>query len=270
MRNRIIGALQSASDANAKRAANEIDQEFVFVHPTIQRLSSAIAALVDPSAAIVHGKVNIKDLIAKYSADLPASKFANKPTSTSDFVVLLTGSTGSLGAHVLVALLEDPKVAKVYTLNRGSDVAERQRLSFVDKDLPTDLLASKKLVQLTADLSRDDLGLESAVLNEIKSSATHFIHNAWKVDFNLSLSSFESYIAATRQLVDLSTQFSNNVKFLFTSSIAVATGWDNTKGPVPETIINNEEILDKIGRGYEGSKYVVEHVRLVSLSVLRY
>lgn len=87
------------------------------------------------------------------------------------------------------------------------------------------------------------------------------IHNAWKVDFNLALSSFESYIVTTRKLIDLATTFSKSVKLLFTSSIAIATGWGNGKGLVPETIIDNEGILSKIGRGYESSKYVVEHVR---------
>ena len=168
MRNRIIGALKISSDSNARRAANEIEQQFVFVHPTIQGLATAVASLVDPSSAIVQGKAHIGDLIAKYSADFPTARFSDKSVATSDFVVLLTGSTGSLGAHILASLLEEPKVAKVFTLNRGDNVAERQQQSFVDKNLPTDLLSSKKLVQLSADLSRDDLGLDSKVLDEVR------------------------------------------------------------------------------------------------------
>lgn len=167
LRNRIIGALQSSSDSNARRAANEIEQQFVFVHPTIQRLSAAIASLIDPSLSIVHGKAHIGDLIAKYSAYLPASRFSDKASATSDVVVVLTGSTGSLGAHILASLLEEAKVSKVYTLNRGDNVADRQKQSFVDKNLPTDLLASPKLVQLSADLTRDDLGLDSQALSEV-------------------------------------------------------------------------------------------------------
>ncbi|CAL1703594.1 unnamed protein product [Somion occarium] len=261
LRNRIIGALNSSSEPSAQKAAASIPQEFIFTHPTIQRLAAAIVSLVDPSfGTTAHGRASIEDLIAKYSANLPAARSVPHGTPPSEIVVVLTGSTGGLGAHLLASLLEEPNVAKVYTLNRGNDLVERQKASFVDRGLPVELLSSGKLVQLTADLSLDDIGLDSDVLKEIKCSATHIIHNAWKVDFNLSLSSFESYIANTRKFVDLSTQFTKNVRFLFTSSIAVATGWDVSKGAVPEDVLDHQEVLSKIGRGYESSKYVVEHI----------
>lgn len=89
------------------------------------------------------------------------------------------------------------------------------------------------------------------------------------MDFNLSLLSFESYISATRRLINLAIACRRKVKFLFTSSISIAGGWDASKGPVPEAVIDNESFLSRRGRGYECSKYVVEHVSLGLFSVIR-
>ncbi|KAF8974256.1 hypothetical protein BDZ97DRAFT_6416 [Flammula alnicola] len=36
-----------------------------------------------------------------------------------------------------------------------------------------------------------NLGLADAIYNEVRGSVTTVIHNAWRLDFNLSLSSFE-------------------------------------------------------------------------------
>ena len=63
------------------------------------------------------------------------------------------------------------------------------------------------------------------------------------MDFNLSLASFHSYIAETHKLVNIVAQFSEQVLFLYSSSISVANGWDTTKGPIPECAIENEEYL---------------------------
>lgn len=87
--------------------------------------------------------------------------------ASPEVVVVLTGSTGGIGAHLLAVLLEEPKITKVYTLNRGNHVVHRQKVSFEDKQLPVDLLDTPKLTQLAADLSREDLGLEPDILNEV-------------------------------------------------------------------------------------------------------
>ncbi|CAL1703601.1 unnamed protein product [Somion occarium] len=266
LRNRVIGALRSSTDPSAQKAAIHVPQDFVYHYPTIQRLAVAIVNLVSPTAqsnANAH-TANIQEFIDKYSANLPTKPISSLGKQTDKgsegLVVLLTGSTGSLGSHILAALLEEPKVSRIYALNRGEDVSGRQKLSFEDKKLATELLDSTKLVQLSSDLSRTDLGLSAETLKEIKTSVTHIIHNAWRVEFNLSLSSFESYIASTRNLLDVSSQFAHHIRFFFTSSISVAVGWNASKGEVPEDVIDNIQALSQGAGGYESSKYVVEHI----------
>lgn len=87
------------------------------------------------------------------------------------------------------------------------------------------------------------------------------IHNAWRLDFNLSLASFESHVKGSRVLIDLarSSQHSSHVRFLFTSSIGSAQSWDaRTQGPYPEEVVMDAKYA--VGGGYGESKYVTERV----------
>ena len=89
---------------------------------------------------------------------------------------------------------------------------------------------------------------------------THVVHNAWRVDFNLSITSFERYIAGTRRLVDLCCLLPRPVKLLFTSSVAAALAWDGSRGPVPEEVITDPGVA--VGTGYGASKFASENVRI--------
>ncbi|KAH8102700.1 hypothetical protein BXZ70DRAFT_929500 [Cristinia sonorae] len=265
LRNRIIGALRSSQDAAARDAAIKVPQEFIFTHSTLQQLAVAVVHLIDPTKVPEQPKSpqdQILDYVQKYSSDLPDFRGLKAREDGAGVVVLLTGSTGSLGSHILAALLADDKVSKVFTVDRGSEstVGERLRKSFEDRGLPVDLLKSEKLVATIGDLSKADLGLQEDTLNDVRTSVTHIIHNAWKLDFNLSLTSFESHIANTRSLINFSSSFTSPPKFLFSSSIAAAQSWDITRAKsVPEKVlVDSPEVA--VGGGYGGSKYVVERV----------
>lgn len=98
------------------------------------------------------------------------------------------------------------------------------------------------------------------VYAQLRESTTVIIHNAWRVDFNLALSSFESNIRGTRNLIDfaLSASHASSLRFLFTSSISSAQSWDRTKGPYPEEVQLDAQYA--VGAGYGEGKYVVERV----------
>lgn len=86
------------------------------------------------------------------------------------------------------------------------------------------------------------------------------IHNAWRVDFNLTLPSFEDCIRATRNLINLglASPEKEDLRFLFTSSVASVQRWDNSTDPVPEEVQLNPSLA--VGGGYGESKYVAERV----------
>ncbi|KAH9946609.1 hypothetical protein B0H21DRAFT_693457 [Amylocystis lapponica] len=256
LRNHIIGALRAASNHATNAAALHIPLNFVYTHPTLAGLADAVAGLVESGS--VSAKLTpveqIEAMIAKYTVRLPHT-FTKTARCDKDLVVVLTGSTGGLGSHLLAVLLQDARVVRVYALNRGTGLSERQRRAFDDACLPVGLLTSPKLVLLEAEFMQEYFGLEPAVLDEICSSATHIVHNAWKVDFNLSLSSFESQIATSVRLLCLAP----GARFVFTSSVSVAMGSVGVNsGPMREEPLHEPELAAV--SGYAESKYVVEEV----------
>ncbi|KAJ3488351.1 hypothetical protein NLJ89_g11625 [Agrocybe chaxingu] len=106
-------------------------------------------------------------------------------------------------------------------------------------------------------------GLKKDVYEELRNSVNVIIHNAWKLDFNLSLSSFEPNVQSTRNLIDLarSSEHASSLRFLFTSSISSAFSWDRTLGPYPEAIVTDAKYA--VGNGYGESKYVAERDKYV-------
>jgi nucleoside-diphosphate-sugar epimerase len=95
------------------------------------------------------------------------------------------------------------------------------------------------------------------------------IHNAWRVDFNLALSSFEPNIRGTRMLLDLAlaSPHAASLRFIFVSSIASAFGCDSSQGPVPEELLGDPSMA--IGSGYGESKHVAEQVTSPYLSKIQ-
>jgi nucleoside-diphosphate-sugar epimerase len=87
------------------------------------------------------------------------------------------------------------------------------------------------------------------------------IHNAWRLDFNLSLASFEPNVKATRNLVDLAldSHYSSSLRFVFTSSIGSAQSWDRERGAFPEEVLFDPS--PAVGPGYGEAKYVCGRVR---------
>jgi nucleoside-diphosphate-sugar epimerase len=67
-------------------------------------------------------------------------------------------------------------------------------------------------------------------------------------------------VKGTRNLIDLARQSPNEsgVRFLFTSSIASAQGWDRNLGPFPEELQLDADVA--VGNGYGESKYASERV----------
>lgn len=97
--------------------------------------------------------------------------------------------------------------------------------------------------------------------SQINDSVTHIIHNAWAVNFNYSLKSFEGLIAGARKVIDFAASLDRIIKVFFTSSVGVGTKWNPDDGPVPEDIILDAQVATVTG--YAASKYVVERVSSV-------
>ena len=170
LRRRITGALQSTESERTKAAITFINQNTVYAYPTVDRLTNYLVSLVaDPNRTEdVKSHVDqIETMIAQYSNSWPTVKGNAEPGT----VVLLTGSTGNIGSHILEALLRDPRILRIYAFNRRSprqvSLLDRHRERFEDKGFDKALLASEKLVFLEGDASQNDLGVPSLVFNEV-------------------------------------------------------------------------------------------------------
>ncbi|KAI1761375.1 hypothetical protein GGR53DRAFT_525119 [Hypoxylon sp. FL1150] len=197
--------------------------------------------------------------ISKYS-NFP--KFVPGDQRSDGEVVLLTGTTGSLGAHILSQVAVSPQVKSVYCLVRASTTEEAQSrvVSSLKSRRIFNPAVAAKIVCLPSDFSQVSLGLDALTFEKLRSTLTTVIHSAWMVNFNVNLSSFEkSHIAGVHNLIKLclSVPFRAPASFFFISSISAASGT-----PAPATIdeVHIEDLHHAPGTGYGKSKLVTEHI----------
>ncbi|EJT96901.1 acetyl-CoA synthetase-like protein, partial [Dacryopinax primogenitus] len=269
----IANALLEAPRSNGARKIPTVavPQNLVFLYPSIRNLASFVRNAITGNTTNSKNaqEASLKqmlDMVEQYSKDLPIHHSTAGASGRQEEVVLLTGSTGTLGTYILQQLLVDSRVSHVYALNRPSvsmDVRSRQRVSFEDRGVDLTLLESSKLSLIEGDTTKPDLGLSDSLLKQVKNSLTTIIHNAWRLDFNLSLSSFESHIKGARNLVNLALGCSgpSPAHFIFTSTIGAASNWKENRA-VPEEPLDDPAVA--LGNGYGQSKWVTERVLLAA------
>ncbi|KAK0497789.1 hypothetical protein EDD18DRAFT_1159316 [Armillaria luteobubalina] len=257
IRNTILHALRSTSKINT----HDIPLNFVYANPTIYLLSEYLVKVATGSHLqdIKHRTQVMLDMARKYSTDFPIVASNLIPDSSQE-VVLLTGSTGAFGSYILDALLHSDDVVKIYALNRSgnSGSLQRQTDAFVERGLDPDILTSSKVVFVDSDLSANLFGLDYSVYHELIGEVTCIIHNAWQVDFNVSLASLEPLVRGTRRLIDFALSCRVAPRFVFTSSAGV---FRNTNGF--DYIAAEEPLADptvSAGWGYGESKWVAEYI----------
>ncbi|KAJ7095660.1 putative aminoadipate reductase [Mycena epipterygia] len=266
LRLRILGAMRSSTDKCVKKAAAAVTQNLVYSHPTISQLSGFLAGLVSGvpnDMNVLDHKELIESLVIKYSSEFVAPVVLSGSMAEKLQVVLLTGSTGNLGSHILASLVKDERVMRIYAFNRpsateGQTLAQRHSASFHDRDLDVTLLNSPKIHFIEGRSEQKYLGLDANLYDEVRNSVTTVIHNAWKLDFNMNLSSFEPHILGTRHLVELALSSPRAPKFVFNSSISSALGWNPANGPCPEEVLSEASIAGN--NGYGQSKFVAEQI----------
>ncbi|KAI0350560.1 acetyl-CoA synthetase-like protein [Trametes cingulata] len=275
IRNTLIHALRVASNVNI----HDVPSNFVYTHPSISALAGFLAGLISGKTVDAHADraaaiARMRALLDKYSAGLERhfpEKLANGHGHANGHAngahaetVLVTGTTGRLGSHLLAQLLARPDVVKVYALNRESSgsvqaLEKRQREAFRQWGLDEALLDGGKAVFYAVDLAKSNFGLSQEAYDEMRSSVTQIIHNAWRVDFQVSLSSFEPLIAGARNLLDLALNSSvpGGPRVLFVSSISSLRNHAGSK-PAQETLETEPDLA--VGTGYSESKWVTEQL----------
>lgn len=187
-------------------------------------------------------------------------------------VIIITGSTGNLGANILHTTSGDPCIHQVICLirpgsNRAAtspeDLAARQREALEDRGIFLSKNAWSKITFLPWVPGMDNLGMTEDEFHNLATHLTHIFHGAWPMDFRVKVQSLEPQIKAVRELLRLgrlahAIRPEVRPRVVLASSIAVV-GQYAEKAPsflVPETPMDDPEIPLPIG--YAEAKWVCE------------
>lgn len=118
-----------------------------------------------------------------------------------------------------------------------------------------------KIVALSTDLSKPDLGLSKEMMEQFKTEVALILHLAWPVNFSIHLQSFEPHLAGLRTLLELSLDVyrSEPARLFFASSISTA---ENTPPPALIADAPVDDFSHALDMGYAQSKLVGEHMIL--------
>ncbi|PYI35269.1 acetyl-CoA synthetase-like protein [Aspergillus indologenus CBS 114.80] len=212
-----------------------IDAQTIYTHPTITQLATYAYSLTTttPSSTLQPSSTDetlYTTLLEKYTATLPALNPSKPLAATPPQTLLITGTTGTLGPYLLSTALRNPSIRKIICLNRDPNAATRQHTTHSTLSLPTDF---SRVEFHTADLTHPTLALPSALYTTLTQNVDQIIHNAWPVNFNLALSSFEPSIRGVRHLIDFSLASPKHIPISFVSSVSTLANWPSPTA-IPE------------------------------------
>ena len=253
---KLLRYIRASLKRQERQASSNLTPKVIYQNPSPQDLSRVLIGLLDagsdkpidsgrssPSDDLAHMRAKFSSRIRELNKDIGAGS-----------TVLLTGSTGSLGSYMLDKLMRNPGVGRVVCLNRPGSDANRQYNIQLSRGLQSDFA---KVEFVETDLSQEGFGLDSEAYTALRDRATHIVHNAWPVNFNLPLSSFEPQLEACCQLLAFARSAQNFKELMFLSSVGVANDWSNhSEEEVPEQLIENTSVAEQMG--YAQSKLLAE------------
>ncbi|KAI1111370.1 hypothetical protein F5Y14DRAFT_425768 [Nemania sp. NC0429] len=268
----------------------QISTDFIYRNPSIKRLAIETARLINQGEETKADKQGDRAAHMRAVADefIAGAAFQNDMTQVAP-TILMTGSTGNLGAHTLARLARMRSVAKIICLVRGqklvansSDPAsengetesfllgrQQRALETAGIRLGPKEWSKIELLDLSSITGDDEKGW--ARLSHLARHVTHILHLAWPMDFQRRLESFQPQIRLLKTLVELAQyayvtrQAAEPVRLLFSSSIAVVryyagSGDQESEGRfgsiVPESPMKDP--LVSVPMGYAEAKWVCE------------
>lgn len=231
----------------------KISVPLVYSHPSGEELAKAIVQLLHNERQVEEtqktaSRVEARKILSEYQGLLDKS---------SQHTVILTGSTGVIGSYVLDELLANQSIRHIWCLNRKgrqdsikkhAELRESRGLSPLD-------IEHSRVSFLAVNLAEESFGLPEDVYNKLCKTVTLIIHNAWPVNFNLSLSSFKPQLTGVVNLIDFCSSSALSPHLFFISSFSSVSSFQNESKVTPEEVITNDKPSIN---GYAGSKYLAE------------
>ncbi|KAJ4473884.1 L-aminoadipate-semialdehyde dehydrogenase [Lentinula aciculospora] len=261
-----VDSLQAIRVRNTCQKELDLDdhilgQNVVYEYPSIERLADYLQSLRfgEGQSSSNDYEVKMSAMVDKWVTKLESYKLDAdaKPKPKDARVVILTGATGSLGAHILHQLIQAPSVHKVICLSRArshEESRERVKESLKLRKLP--MPDGPKFDSYAANPNIPQLGLTNGEYTAMRAEVTDVIHNAWPVNFALSLESFDEHIGGSLNLMNLCLQspYTKPAAFYFSSSVSCCQG--SLDATCTEDYSSSPSTA--AGTGYAQSKWVVE------------
>ncbi|KAL4739539.1 acetyl-CoA synthetase-like protein [Aspergillus similis] len=227
----------------------------IYSHPTIVKLSSFIYSLAGSSSNGTAAASTVADtlalcsaLVEKYTQNLPSPTFDKALPAATNQTIIITGTTGALGCYLLDLALANQDITKIICFNRTSDARERQIAASSSRGLLTDFSPSR-VEFLTVDLSSSaTFSLPDEIAARLASTVDRIIHNAWPVDFNQSIASFEPHLRGVRHLIDFAAAAAKRIPITFVSSVSTVEQWPESS-LIPEQSLSDFTYASQMGYG---------------------
>ena len=223
----------------------KVNSQALFENPTIRSISDYISS---ESNIVVH---NNKDFISPigYTENDITKKF------TMPKNIFLTGVTGFLGAHVLAELLNKFADTKIYCLIRNKpNKTNLKRLKEVLHfyfGAKYDLLINDRIVIVSGDLSRENMGMDITEYKELTTKIDSIIHCASLVkhfgDYNTF---YNSNVVSAQNIIKFAKESKASINHVSTTSVS---GNYLVKNSIKYDYTENDFY---IGQNYKDNVYV--------------
>ncbi|KAI8932343.1 hypothetical protein NX059_010536 [Plenodomus lindquistii] len=240
---------------------------FVYQKPSVSKLTEAVSSIIRGE---LHNGVHkldrgsqMQSLAKEYIRALDCgTMYLDSAT------VVMTGSTGNLGAHMLGCLVRSPRVCHIVSWIRSnsSDVEDlRSRQMKINAAAEVGLSSQEwhKISFLAINIQTANMGLAAEQLSWLSKTMTHIVHLAWPMDFNRQLNSFRHHLNALKTLICLARSAYRihphiTPRVMMASSISVARHFGDPV--VPEKPLDDPLVTTAMG--YAEAKWVCEQMLL--------
>ncbi|KAF3009254.1 putative secondary metabolism biosynthetic enzyme [Neopestalotiopsis sp. 37M] len=258
--------LKQALQAQTSNPIQWITPRVIFQNPTLADLAKVLGDFLndgivpdmDESSQSKMTRDAFESTVARHLDGLNLPHTATSITASSTSTVAILGSTGYLGRYLVATLLRNPSVSKIICLDRSADADQRQKqfLAGLGEDLPLD-----KLVFFKIEIGKPLLGLGRVDHDFLVREVDAVVYNSWRLDFGLSMRSFDPFLKASRHLVELAGASERKMRIIFVSSIS-SIGELAMNGVAPEEPVEDPSAAIPIGYGL--SKLAVERILITA------
>jgi UDP-glucose 4-epimerase len=257
LRRQLLRSLPSSPDVGP--ASTRVPRDFVYNHPSITQMAKALRS----SNGFDDESSSIDKLSGEFRSVLPYNTLLEEHDEP---VVLLTGTTGSLGAHILAQLASLPSTSRIVCLVRPQPDTHpviRLHRALASKGLTIPDRAWSRIEVIEADMAKPNLGLSNVWYAELRSRVIHIVHAAWPMDFKRKVHSFRHALQSLQNLILLARHARDSrphirPRLVFVSSIAVVGQYCKVTGEamIPEAPMPDNSVANHIG--YAQAKLICE------------